>query len=130
MGKINIDDRLNDLRTWLPFKKDMCGTCVGTCCYMPVELNIADLLSLGILAECHLELPLKDQIKEALKHPAVKRYTARTEKFTLAQKVSGACFFLDQNARCTVYTNRPNTCRNHPRIGPKPNFCAYIKKDI
>lgn len=130
MGKINIGDRLNHLQDWLTFKKEMCETCIGTCCYMPVEVLIPDLLRLNILDEFHLEFSLKEQIKEALKHPAVKRYTASTEKFTLQEKVNGACYFLNKDGRCSVYDQRPNTCRNHPRIGPKPNFCAYIKKDF
>lgn len=126
--KINIDDRLNDLRTWLPFKKEMCETCVGSCCYMPVEIMTDDLLRLQILDEFHLELSQKEQIKEALKNPAIKRFTPSTEKFTLSQRPNGACIYLDENGRCSKYDLRPNTCRNHPRIGPKSNFCAYIKK--
>jgi Fe-S-cluster containining protein len=126
---INIDDRLNDLRTWLPYKKEMCETCVGSCCYMPVEIMIEDLLRLKILDEFHLELDLKDQTKVALKNPSIRRYTPSTKKFTLTQKPNGACYFLDKEGRCSIYDLRPNACRNHPRIGPKPNFCAYIKKN-
>jgi Fe-S-cluster containining protein len=96
---------------------------------MPVEVMIEDLLRLKILDVFHLDLALKDQIKVALKNPGIKRYTPSTEKFTLTQKPNGACFFLDKEGRCSKYDLRPNTCRNHPRIGPKPNFCAYIKKN-
>ncbi len=128
MKKISIDDHLNNLRDWLPFKKEMCESCVGTCCYMPVEVMVPDLVRLKILDDFHLELPERDQIKIALKNPAIKRYTPSTEKFTLAQKSNGSCFYLEKNGRCSQYDLRPNTCRNHPRIGPKPNFCAYLKK--
>jgi len=24
-----------------------------------------------------------------------------------------------------VYEQRPNTCRKHPQVGPRPNFCPY-----
>jgi Fe-S-cluster containining protein len=125
---MNIDNQLNDLRKWLPYKKGMCDTCIGSCCYMPVEIMIPDLIRLEILDEFHLELSLKDQIKTALKNPSIKRYTPSTEKFTLTRKPNGGCYYLSDNGRCTVYEKRPNTCRNHPRIGPKPNFCAYLKK--
>jgi Fe-S-cluster containining protein len=27
--------------------------------------------------------------------------------------------------RCTVYDKRPNTCRLHPQVGPKPGYCPY-----
>lgn len=97
---------------------------------MPVEVRTSDLIRMGILIDFHLELPLKEQIKEALKHPSVIRYTPSTEKFTLAQKPDGACFFLDKNKKCTIYGDRPDTCRNHPQIGPRPGFCAYMKKEL
>jgi Fe-S-cluster containining protein len=124
----NIDDHLADLRYWIPYKKGMCESCIGTCCYMPVELMIDDLIRLDILDIFHTEFSLKEQIKIALKAPGIKRYTPSSEKFTLTQKPSGACFYLTEQGKCSVYEKRPNTCRNHPRIGPKSNFCAYLKK--
>lgn len=123
-----IEEHLKDLSRWSLYKKGMCDTCEGLCCYMPVEVKSADLIRLGILVEFHLELSEREQIKEALKHPAVTRYTPSTEKFTLTQKHDNSCYFLDQNKRCTTYETRPETCRNHPKIGPRPNYCAYMKK--
>lgn len=123
-----IQEHLNKLHLWTQYKKGLCDSCEGLCCYMPVEVKTPDLIRLGILIDFHLELPLKEQIKEALKHPGVIRYTPSTEKFTLAQKPDGSCFFLDAKKRCTQYANRPDTCRNHPQVGPRPGFCAYMKK--
>ncbi len=123
-----IEELLKDLKRWTPYKKGMCETCEGLCCYMPVEIKTEDLLRMGVLVEFHLELSLKEQIKEAMKHPGVLRYTPSTEKFTLAQKPDSSCFFLDANKRCTIYEDRPDTCRNHPKIGPRPNYCAYMNK--
>ncbi len=123
-----IEEHLKDLSRWTLYKKGLCDTCEGLCCYMPVEVRTSDLVRLGILVEFHLELSEREQIKEALKHPAVARYTPSTEKFTLTQKHDSSCFFLDQNKRCTTYETRPETCRNHPKIGPRPNYCAYMKK--
>lgn len=124
-----IQEHLKDLTRWSPYKKGMCDTCEGLCCYMPVEVRTSDLIRLGILAEFHLEMSIKEQIKDALKHPGVLRYTPSTEKFTLAQKPDNSCFFLDANKRCSQYEIRPDTCRNHPAIGPRPHFCAYMKKE-
>jgi Fe-S-cluster containining protein len=126
--KKNIQDHLNDLQLWTKYKKGLCDTCAGICCYMPVEVTIPDLIRLNVLDPFHLELDTREQIKDALKNPAILRYTPSTKKFTLKQGPNGACFFLDINKRCTQYTNRPDTCRNHPQIGPRPGFCAYIKK--
>jgi Fe-S-cluster containining protein len=42
---------------------------------------------------------------------------------------SGDCIFLDTGTRrCTIYRQRPETCRNHPQVGPKPGYCAFRKK--
>lgn len=124
-----IEELLKNLSHWTHYKKGMCESCEGLCCYMPVEAVTSDLIRMGILVEFHLELSEKEQIKEALKHPGVTRFTASTGKFTLAQKPDSSCFFLDSNKRCTQYEVRPDTCRNHPKIGPKPGFCAYMKRD-
>jgi Fe-S-cluster containining protein len=126
--KKNIQEHLNDLQGWTKFKKGLCETCAGLCCYMPVEVKISDLIRLNILDQFHLELSNREQIKDALKHPSILRYTPSSEKFTLKQKPDGSCFFLDSNKLCSRYIDRPDTCKNHPQIGPRPGFCAYIKK--
>lgn len=124
-----IQEHLNKLHLWSLYKKGLCESCEGLCCYMPVEVEISDLIRLGILTDFHLELSLKEQIKEALKDPAVVRYTPSSSKFTLAQKPDGSCIYLDATKKCTRYENRPDTCRNHPKIGPRPGYCAYMKKE-
>lgn len=126
--KKNIPQILSDLKLWTKYNNDLCQTCAGSCCYMPVEVKTSDLIRLEILNEFHLELSEREQIKDALKHPAVLRYTPSSEKFMLKQKTDSSCYFLDANKKCTKYEQRPDTCRNHPHIGPKPGFCAYLKK--
>lgn len=128
MNKKNIQEHLNDLKGWTRYRKGLCETCQGLCCYMPVEVKVHDLIRLNILDEFHLELSEREQIKDALKHPSILRYTPSTEKFTLKQKPDGSCYFLDNDKKCTRYNDRPDTCRNHPQIGPRPGFCAYMKK--
>jgi len=116
------------LQGWTKYKKGLCETCAGLCCYMPVEVKIQDLIRLKILNEFHLELSEREQIKDALKHPSILRFTPSTEKFTLRQKPDGSSYFLDANKKCTQYDLRPDTCRNHPQIGPRPGHCGYMKK--
>lgn len=124
-----IEELLKDTSRWSHYKKGLCETCEGLCCYMPVEVETSDLIRLDILVDFHLELSPKEQIKEALKNPAVSRYTSSSNKFTLSQKPDGSCYFLDHKKRCSRYEARPNTCRNHPQIGPRPGFCAYMKTE-
>ena len=41
------------------------------------------------------------------------------------------CLYLDRKSRlCTIYEKRPDTCRNHPKIGPRPGYCAYKPKEV
>jgi len=124
-----IEEHLKDLSRWSLYKKGMCNSCEGLCCYLPVEVKVSDLVRLNILIDFHLELTLKEQIKEATKHPGVSRYTSSSEKYTLTQKPDGSCYFLDSKKRCSQYENRPDTCRNHPSIGPRPGYCAYMKSE-
>ncbi len=124
----HLNQMLYELRQWRKFEKNLCDSCIGSCCYMPVEIPLEDLYLQGFLDPFYKDLDDKDQIKEALKLKFVKRYTPSTKKFTLHQKKDLSCFFLLENGRCSIYENRFSTCRNHPKIGPKPNHCAYIKK--
>ena len=50
--------------------------------------------------------------------------------FTMARRASGDCNFLDPQTRlCTVYDQRPETCRLHPqKKSPKPGYCAYGRR--
>lgn len=123
-----LNQMLFDLRQWRKFEKGLCSTCIGSCCYMPVEVTLTDLFEQEFLDPFIKELDSKEQIKEALKLKFVKRYTPSTEKFTLHQKKDLSCFFLTENGLCSIYERRFTTCRNHPKVGPKPDHCAYIKK--
>lgn len=123
-----LNQILFELRQWRKFEKGLCDTCIGSCCYMPVEIPIEDLYDQGFLDPFIKDYDEKDQIKEALKLNFVKRYTPSSKKFTLYQKKDLSCHFLDNNGRCSIYQNRFSTCRNHPKVGPKPNHCAYIKR--
>ncbi len=41
------------------------------------------------------------------------------------------CLYLDRKSRlCTIYDKRPDTCRNHPKVGPRPGYCAYKPKEV
>jgi Fe-S-cluster containining protein len=114
--------------TWKPFKASMCNNCQAGCCHLPVEARLSDLVRLGLVDEnVHLLSP-KKVAAQLIKAGIVQNYRERTGLFMLAQKASRACIFLDDQARCTVYDKRPDTCRNFPRIGPRSNFCPHQPK--
>jgi Fe-S-cluster containining protein len=114
------------IETWARYKESMCASCRAACCSLPVEVSIQDLIRMGLIDEFEAEEPLKNIAKKLLKAKVIDRFNGGSGIFTLARLANNDCIYLDgQSRRCTIYVNRPTTCRNHPRIGPRPGFCAY-----
>lgn len=115
--------------TWIKYERTMCSSCVSSCCTMPVEVRFNDLLRLGLAQEFEREEPRKNIAKRLQKEGIVERFHQKSEIFTLVRMGNNDCLYLDRKTRlCTVYDLRPETCRNHPKIGPRPGFCAYKPK--
>lgn len=94
---------------------------------MPVEVRLSDLVGLGLVDpfEAAHEAP-KQIAKRLSKAGLLAHFNFKHEIFTLARRANGDCHFLDaQTRRCTVYAQRPQTCRKHPQVGPRPGFCPY-----
>ena len=65
------------------------------------------------------------------KQGVIEHFYPKKELFTLTRLANGDCLFLDkQTRRCTIYQKRPDTCRNHPGIGPRSGYCAYSSINI
>ena len=74
------------------------------------------------LYDCECPQDFKDAV-------AAGRFNFKREIFTIARRASGDCHFLDaKTRRCTVYEQRPEICRKHPQVGPRPNHCPYGAK--
>ncbi|OWY41086.1 Fe-S-oxidoreductase [Xenophilus sp. AP218F] len=120
---------INRLETWIKYKNGLCGDCAASCCAMPVEVKLPDLIRIGVVDEFELEEPIKNIAKRLEKQRVTQHFNFKNSLFTLAQRANGDCLYLDAKTRlCTIYERRPNTCRNHPKVGPKPGFCAYTRK--
>lgn len=114
------------LETWRPYKKGLCNDCWAGCCTMPVEVRAADLVRLGLMSEAELDFDLQDVAHRLFKKKIIQAYSRKTGVMVLEQVSGRDCIYLHpQTRRCTVYEKRPDTCRNFPRVGPKPNFCPY-----
>lgn len=113
--------------TWSRYRNGMCDTCVANCCTMPVEVKLRDLVRLGLVDPFEAEHEAPKQIAKRLsKAGAIDHFNFKHEIFTLARRASGDCHFLDAHTRrCTVYEQRPNTCRSHPQVGPRPGYCPH-----
>jgi Fe-S-cluster containining protein len=94
---------------------------------MPVEVKLPDLIRLGLVDAFEAEHEEPKQIAKLLiKMKMIGHFNFKNNIFTLGRRSSGDCQFLEATTRiCTVYQNRPNTCRLHTQVGPKPGFCPY-----
>lgn len=120
---------LDRTETWVRFRKGMCEQCRATCCTMPVEVRVTDLVRLGALDAFEAGEEPRLLARRLQKQGLITHFNHRHELFTLARRASGDCLYLDaQTRRCTVYDKRPDTCRMHPKIGPRPGFCAFQPK--
>lgn len=120
---------IDRLETWLPYKAALCASCVANCCRLPVEVRIADLVRMELIDAFEAEEAPKVIAKRLKKTGVVAHFNFKNSIFTLTQRSNGDCLYLDAaTRRCTIYALRPDTCRNHPRIGPRPGYCAYAQK--
>lgn len=72
---------------------------------------------------------LKRIARKLKQQGVIEHYNLSQGKFTLARRPNLDCIFLEAQSRiCTIYDKRPEICRNHPAIGPKPGYCPYQKK--
>jgi Fe-S-cluster containining protein len=117
--------------TWTRYRNGLCNNCVANCCTMPVEVKLPDLVRLQLVDPFEAEHEAPKQIAKRLtKAGLIEHFNFKYEIFTLARRASGDCNFLDATTRrCTVYEQRPNTCRKHPQISPRPGYCPYRGKD-
>jgi len=107
----------------------MCGGCHSTCCTLPVEVKIKDLIRIGVVDEFEKDELPKNVAKRLQKEGIIESFNQKSGIFTLTRMSNDDCMYLDRKSRlCTIYDKRPDTCRNHPKIGPRPGYCAYKPK--
>lgn len=117
------------LETWARYSNGLCRDCHATCCTLPVEVRIDDLIRLGLVDEFERDEPAKQVARRLSREGVVEHFNHKREIFTLTRLANGDCLYLDRQTRlCTVYAKRPDTCRNHPHVGPRPGYCAYQRK--
>lgn len=122
---------LDRLDTWQRYASHMCGGCHSTCCTLPVEVQLKDLIRMGVVDEFEKGDPPKNVAKRLQKEGIVERFNQKSGIFTLTRMSNDDCLYLDRKSRlCTIYDVRPDTCRNHPRVGPRPGYCAYKPKAV
>ena len=117
-------------QTWSLYRRGLCDRCAANCCTMPVEVRLPDLVRLGWIDAFEAEHDEPKQIaRRLMRQGLVDHFNFRNSIFTLARRASGDCHLLHESSRrCTVYEQRPDTCRKHPQVGPRPGYCPYGPK--
>lgn len=114
--------------TWTRHRAGLCESCNAHCCTMPLEVQLPDLVRLGLVEAFEADNVEPRLIARRLsKARLIDHFSPKNQLFTLARRASGDCQFLDaRTRRCTVYERRPETCRLHPQQkSPRPGWCAY-----
>ena len=125
----SVQADLNAVDTWARYTKKLCSHCDAACCSLPVEVKAPDLIRMELMDSFELEENLKLVARRLIKQHMVGHFHSKTATFTLARMANGDCLFLDAvNRNCTIYKKRPDTCRNHPRVGPRNGYCAFKRK--
>jgi Fe-S-cluster containining protein len=125
----HIQADIDNIATWAKYNAKLCELCKATCCSLPVEVKAKDLVRMELVDEFELQDNSKKIAKRLMKERVVEHFHAKSETFTLARMANGDCLYLDHHSRrCTIYGKRPDTCRNHPQVGPRSGYCAFQNK--
>jgi Fe-S-cluster containining protein len=114
--------------TWTRYRAGLCDSCQANCCTMPLEVRLSDLVRLGLVDAFEAEHEEPGRIaKRLMKARLIEHFNHKHAIFTIARRAGGDCHFLDAaTRRCTVYDQRPDTCRLHPQTkSPRPGWCAF-----
>jgi Fe-S-cluster containining protein len=127
--KLPLHSDIDETATWAKYSAKLCQSCHATCCTLPVEVHLSDLVRIGVVSEFETNDPIKKIAKRLKKDGIIEHLNYKNELFTLTRMANDDCVYLDtRSRRCTIYELRPNTCRNHPQVGPLPGFCPYQPK--
>lgn len=114
--------------TWKLYRDGFCKGCHGSCCTMPVEVELNDLIRLGVVDQDEASGSIRKVASRLKKEGLITSYRQGTDLFMLTQKANLDCYYLDSKTRlCTVYEKRPQVCRSFPSIGPRPGYCPVTK---
>ena len=119
--------------SWTRYRAGLCASCAANCCTMPLEVQLSDLVRLGLVDAFEAEHEDAKRIAKRLqKARLIDHFNHKHLLFTLARRANGDCQYLHPETRlCTVYEQRPETCRLHPhKKSPRPGWCAYGPKAL
>ena len=95
--------------SWTRYRAGLCASCAANCCTMPLEVQLSDLVRLGLVDAFEAEHEDPKRIAKRLqKARLIDHFNHKHLLFTLARRADGDCQYLDARTRlCTVYEQRP-----------------------
>lgn len=115
--------------TWKVYQEGACSTCIGSCCTLPVEVSLEDLLRLGLISAQEARGSRKKLARRLLSEGKIQEHLKGTDFFILGQRPNRQCHFFDPiKFQCGVYEVRPQTCRDFPSVGPRPGHCPINRR--
>ena len=98
------------LETWQRYTSNMCHGCHSTCCTLPVEVKIKDLIRIGVVDEFEKDESPKNVAKRLQKEGIIERFNQKSGIFTLTRMSNDDCMYLDRKSRLC------NRCRYRNRV--------------
>lgn len=109
------DDRDEGWQRYLNFRCTGCGNCCRRTHVLVTDEDIRRIeRGVGRAATEFIRFVPEDDVGIEKRSPWWIRLSGTRAVMALKHRVGGACMFLDDEDRCTIYEHRPVTCREHP----------------
>ena len=87
---VNVDN----LSSWVRYRNGLCDDCNATCCTLPVEVKLSDLIRMELITEFEAEHETPKNIaKQLSKQGVIDHFNFKTSTFTLSQMSNGDCLY-------------------------------------
>ena len=102
-------------KKYLNFRCTGCGNCCRRTIVMITDEDIHRIeCGTGRSASSFVRFVDQEEINLPKRGPWWVNFNAKRAVMALRHRPGGACIFLDDSERCTIYEDRPVTCREHP----------------
>lgn len=106
---------VDDWRKYLGFRCTGCGNCCRRTVVMLTDADVGRIIAgTGERAEDFVRFVSEAEAQIEQRSPFWVRFDGARGVMALRHRAGGACVFLDDDDRCTIYEHRPVTCREHP----------------
>ena len=91
-----------------------------------MEATLDDLIRMALIEPVEAQGSIKRIANRLKQQGIIDDHSPSRATFMLARRENNDCVFLGpETRRCTIYNTRPETCRNHPEVGPRPGYCPH-----